>query len=148
MREVCDEIGIPPMIISSNAHNKSKRRAFMMQHTDINQLASELWPTRQQEEVSVPKKRRRWQQRKKIPYEQSMFWVDHHNPNCQNPGHRDGKEYRLNYRAPWSELNKLINRFKDNEWLSVRAVMPNGKRSCPLEIKILGTMYQIGTGYT
>ena len=54
MREVCDEMGIPPMLMSSNRHNKSKRRALTMQHADINQLASELWPTRQQEEVSVP----------------------------------------------------------------------------------------------
>ena len=64
-----------------------------------------------------------------------MFRADHHNPNCQNPDHRDDKEYRLNYRAPWSELNKLINRFKDNEWLSVRVVMSTsqGKTVCGVE---------------
>lgn len=47
---------------------------------------------------------------------------------------------------PWSEAEKLIQTFKTRRWLEVKEVMPNGKKSCPIEIKILGTLYWLGEG--
>ena len=68
--------------------------------------------------------------------------------NCRDPLHVDGKEYRNNYHMPWSEAEKLIQIFKAEGWLEVADTMPTGQQSCPIEIKILGTLYWLGEGCT
>ena len=46
------------------------------------------------------KRKRRWKCRRKLPYSVSMFYRDFHSPTCRILGHRDAKEFRLNYRMP------------------------------------------------
>ena len=90
-----------------------------------------------------------WKQRPKDAYETCIFWKDHRvNLNCRDMSHADGKEYRTNYRMPWTEVEKLIQTFKKEGWLEVEETMPTGKKSCPIEIKILGTLYWLGEGCT
>ena len=50
-----------------------------------------------------------WTKRAKLPYESSMFYRDFHNENVKDLNHIDAKEFRLNYRMPWTEANKLVN---------------------------------------
>lgn len=91
--------------------------------------------------------RRGWRKRPKPEYETCMFWIDHRvNINCRDPMHLDGKEYRNNYRMPWSEAEKIIHIFKKEGWLEVNPMTATGKKSCPIEIKILGTLYWLGEG--
>ena len=142
MNELFAEVGlvpIPPMCDNNNSNSTMI--------SDVNVLHSE---SEECEENAPPKKKRRrkWTHKKKNAYENSMFWMDHHNPQCKIPGHRDAANYRLDYRMPWSEADKLISVFKENEWLTVAPILSNGKRSCPLEIKILGTLYWMGSGCT
>lgn len=92
-----------------------------------------------------------WKKRPKQSYETCMFWIDHRvNLNCRDPLHVDGKEYRQNYRMSWTEDEKLINLFKKEGWLEVqdKDTMPTGQKSCPIEIKILDTLYWLGEGCT
>ena len=101
------------------------------------------------EEHDRKRVRRGWKQRPKADYETCMFWIDHRvNMNCRDPTHLDGKEYRQNYRMPWSEAEKLIQLFKKEGWLQVNDTTATGKKSCPIEIKILGALYWLGEGCT
>jgi hypothetical protein len=88
--------------------------------------------------------RRQFKKRPIADYHSSMFYKDFHNINCKNPQHRDGKEFRTNYRMPWSSANKLYRLFIENSWLVVRC--RNGQPTCPLEIKLLGILYWLGEG--
>ena len=63
-----------------NAHKRSAR------------LDASLKPQR--------KRKRRWKCRRKLPYSVFMFYRDFHSPTCRILGHRDAKEFRLNYRMP------------------------------------------------
>ena len=117
----------------------------------MNELFSVLLSTSsddESDEEPEPKRPRvGWKKRKKQPYEESMFWVDHCvNMNCRDREHADGKEYRTNYRMPWSETDKIIQKFKQEDWLHVKETMPTGEKSCPIEIKILGALYWLGEG--
>ena len=86
-------------------------------------------------------------QRPKADYETCLFWIDHRvNMNCRDTTHLDGKEYRQNYRMPWSEAEKLIQLFKTEGWLEVNPTTASGKKSCPIEIKILASLYWLGEG--
>ena len=53
------------------------------------------------------KRKRRWKCRRKLPYSTSMFYRDFHSPTVRVLSHRDVKEFRLNYRMPWTEAEKL-----------------------------------------
>ena len=108
-----------------------------------------FFPDESDEEEEPDRKRVRcgWNQRPKPNYETCMFWIDHRvNMNCRDRTHLDGKEYRKNYRMPWSEAEKLIQLFKQEGWLEVNATTATGKQSCPIEIKILGALYWLGEG--
>ena len=97
------------------------------------------------EEPDRKRVRRDWKKRHKTDYKTCMFWVDHRvNINCRDPTHLDGKEYRQN----WSEEENLIKLFKTEGWLQVNDTTATGKKSCPIEIKILGTLYWLGEGCT
>ena len=108
----------------------------------VNQSSSEL----------PPKKRRKrtWKCRRKLPYSTSMFYRDYHNPTCRILTHIDAKEFRLNYRMPWTEANKIVRLFVSKKWVvtqeecDLRRV--KGQRVCPPCIKILGVMYWLGEG--
>ena len=99
-----------------------------------------------------PKKRtkRTWKCRKKLPYATSMFYRDFHNPAVRVLGHRDAKEFRLNYRMPWTEVDKLVRLFVSNKWVVTQKECDKrrvpGQLVCPPEIKILGVMYWMGEG--
>ena len=83
-----------------------------------------------------------WKKRPQAEYEKSNFWMDHCvNKNCRDPLHRDGKQYRLDYRMPWVKVEWLIQTFKKEGCLEVKESMSTGQRSCPIEVKILGTLY-------
>ena len=120
------------------------------------ELAKELWAgcffSDESDDDDKPANKRArggWKKRRKQCYETSQLWIDHRvNMNCRDPSHVDGKEYRNNYRMPWSEAEKLIQIFKDEGWLEVNETMPTGQKSCPIEIKILGTLYWLGEGCT
>ena len=56
----------------------------------------------------VPAKKRAkrtWKCRNKLPFTSSMFFRDYHNPCVQDLTHRDAKEFRMNYRMPWTEVH-------------------------------------------
>ena len=120
------------------------------------ELAEQMWSgcffsDESDDEEQHERKRSRggWKKRPKQSYETCMFWIDHRvNLNCRDPLHLDGKEYRNNYRMPWSEAEKLIKLFKEEGWLGVQETMPTGQKSCPIEIKILGALYWLGEGCT
>ena len=96
------------------------------------------------------KRRRRWKCRTKLPYTSSMFYRDFHNPCCRTPDTKDYKEFRLNYRMPWTETNKLVRMFVTNKWVITQEECDKrrvkGQKVCPPEIKILGTLYWLGEG--
>ena len=96
------------------------------------------------------KRKRRWKCRRKLPYSVSMFYKDYHNTQCKLLGHRDAKEFRLNYRMPWTEADKLVRLFIKNKWVITqdecdRRRVP-GQRVCPPEVKVLGVLYWLGEG--
>jgi hypothetical protein len=94
--------------------------------------------------------RRRWRKRAKMPYRSSMFYRDFHNRNVQDLGHRDAKEFRLNYRMPWADVDKLVKLFVEKKWVvaeqHAKGHYITGCKVCPPEIKILGTLYWLGEG--
>ena len=98
------------------------------------------------------KRRRRWKKRPKLPYTSSMFYIDYHNPNVQNLAHIDAKEFRLDYRMPWTEVHKIVRLFVEKKWVrspleytaDVHHIM--ARKICPPEVKILGTLYWLGEG--
>ena len=98
------------------------------------------------------KRKRRWKCRRKLPYSVSMFYRDFHSPTCMHRvlGHRDAKEFRLNYRMPWSETNKLVLLFIRKKWVITQAEVyrrrVGGLKVCPPEVKVLGTLYWLGEG--
>ena len=63
------------------------------------------------------KRKRRWKCRRKLPYSVAMFYKDYHNPECKLLGHRDAKEFRVNYRMPWTEADKLVRLFVNKKWV-------------------------------
>ena len=79
-----------------------------------------------------------------------MFYRDYHNPNVRTLRHADAKEFRLNYRMPWTEVNKIVRLFVNNKWVITQKECDKrrvkGQRVCPPEIKILGTLYWLGEG--
>ena len=85
-----------------------------------------------------------WKKRTKLPYTSSMFYRDYHNANVRVTDHIDAKEFRLNYRMPWSEVHKLVHLFVQRGWVKCKS--RNGTRMCPPEVKILGTLYWLGEG--
>ena len=100
-----------------------------------------------------PVKRQRtrgWTKRQKFPYTTSMFYRDYHNPNVQKDGHIDAKEFRLNYRMPWTEVHKLVHLFVRRGWCKRNTIKRRhhiaGYGPCPPCIKILGTLYWLGEG--
>jgi len=103
-----------------------------------------------------PQKRSRsrtWKKKIKLPYKSSMFYRDYHNPNVRNRDHADAKEFRRDYRMPWSEVRKLVDMFVQNKWVALdrrtsKTSWTVGSRVCPPEIKILGTLYWLGEGCT
>ena len=103
-----------------------------------------------------PQKRSRsrtWKKKIKLPYRSSMFYRDYHNPNVRNRDHADAKEFRRDYRMPWSEVRKLVDMFVQNKWVALdrrtsKTSWTVGSRVCPPEIKILGTLYWLGEGCT
>ena len=101
---------------------------------------------------SPPKKRRKrtWTCRKKLPYSTSMFYRDYHNPNCRILTNIDAKEFRVNYRMPWTEADKIVRKFVVKKWVVTQEECDRrrvkGQRVCPPEIKILGTLYWLGEG--
>ena len=105
-----------------------------------------------EEETPAEKRKRNgwqqggWKKRCKLPYTTSMFYTDYHNVNVQDPTHRDGKEFRLNYRMPYSEAKKLVDLFIVRRWLPHNNKNVTGRSYCPAEIKILGTLYWLGEG--
>ena len=94
--------------------------------------------------------KRMWKCRKKLPYSSSMFYRDFHNPSVQDLTHRDAKEFRGNYRMPWSEANKIVCLFVAKKWVVTQEECDRrrvaGQRVCPPEIKLLGIMYWMGEG--
>ena len=116
--------------VVSNAHKRSAR------------LDASLKPQR--------KRKRRWKCRRKLPYSVSMFYRDFHSPTCRILGHRDAKEFRLNYRMPWTEANKLVRLFVHKKWVITQKECDKrrvgGLKVCPPEIKVLGTLYWLGEG--
>ncbi len=102
-------------------------------------------------EAPPPRKRRRkgWHKRVKLPYTSSMFYQDYHNKNVQDLSHVDAKEFRLNYRMSWSEVQKIVQLFVDKQWVvsnagGISRVNVCGRSVCPPEIKILDTLYWLG----
>ena len=96
------------------------------------------------------KHRRRWKCRPKLPYTTSMFYRDFHSPTVRVSGHTDAKEFRLHYRMPWTETNKLVRLFVSKKWVITQEECDKrgvkGQEVCPPEIKILGTLYWLGEG--
>jgi len=96
------------------------------------------------------KRKRRWKCRRKLPYSVSMFYRDYHNPSCQKLGTMDAKEFRLNYRMPWTEVRKLVRLFARKKWVITQKEIDQrrvgGLKVCPPEVKILGTLYWLGEG--
>ena len=96
------------------------------------------------------KRQRRWKCRRKLPYSTSMFYKDFHSRTCRVLGHKDAKEFRLNYRMPWSEASKLVRQFIENKWVITQEECDRrrvkGQKVCPPEIKILATLYWLGEG--
>ena len=96
-----------------------------------------------------PKPKGGWKKRPKLPYEVSMFYRDFHNPNVKILNHIDAREFRLNYRMPWTEANKLVHTFVRRGWVKTTKARTHeicGHSVCPPEIKILGTLYWLGEG--
>ena len=101
----------------------------------------------------VPAKKRAkrtWKCRNKLPFTSSMFFRDYHNPCVQDLTHRDAKEFRMNYRMPWTEVHKIVRLFIERKWVVTQEECDKkrvpGQRVCPPEIKILGVMYWMGEG--
>ena len=101
----------------------------------------------------VPAKKRAkrtWKCRNKLPFTSSMFFRDYHNPCVQDLTHRDAKEFRMNYRMPWTEVHKIVRLFIERKWVVTQEECDKkrvpGQRVCPPEIKILGVMYWMGKG--
>ena len=95
----------------------------------------------------VPAKKRAkrtWKCRNKLPFTSSMFFRDYHNPCVQDLTHRDAKEFRMNYRMPWTEVHKIVRLFIERKWVVTQEECDKkrvpGQRVCPPEIKILGVM--------
>ena len=102
---------------------------------------------------SPPKRarRRRWRWKAKLPYTSSMFYRDYHNPKVRLTGTADAKEFRLNYRMPWSQAHKIVRKFVERGWVVSEAHPAHHMMTswmCPPEIKILGTLYWLGEGCT
>jgi len=97
------------------------------------------------------KRRRQWRWKRKLPYTTSMFFRDYHSPLVKILTTSEAKAFRLDYRMPWSEVNKLVNLFVDRGWVaSQRNPAHQVTRNwwCPPEIKILGVLYWLGEGCT
>lgn len=95
------------------------------------------------------KSRKKFHKRPKLPYTASIFYRDYHNPNVQDLDHIDGREFRLDYRMPWTEVEKLVKLFVKRGWVvspSTKSHYMMSKNICPPEIKILGTLYWLGEG--
>ena len=79
-----------------------------------------------------------------------MFYRDFHSPTCRVLDDRDAKEFRLNYRMPWTEVNKLVHLFVQKKWVITQEECDHrrvkGQKVCPPEIKILGKLYWLGEG--
>ena len=109
-------------------------------------------PVNHSSTVKPPNKRqkRTWKCRRKLPYSTSMFYRDFHSPTCRDLTHIDAKEFRINYRMPWTEADKIVRLFVEKKWVITQAECDKrrvkGQRVCPPEIKILGTLYWIGEG--
>lgn len=63
------------------------------------------------------KRKRGWRNRAKMPYTCSAFYRDYHNENVRVKGHTDAKEFRLDYRMPWTKVNELVELFVNNKWV-------------------------------
>ena len=72
-----------------------------------------------------------------------MFYRDLDHPTCTVPDHKDVKEFRLNYRMPWTKVNKLVRLFILKNWVMTQDEcderMVVGLKVCPPKIEILGT---------
>ena len=92
------------------------------------------------------KSRKRFKKRKRPPFHTSPIFKDYHNPLCRFRGTIEGREFRDNYRMPWVDVDKLVRTFKEHpEWLGWRGPRSgNGRKSCPLEILIMGVLYFMG----
>ena len=98
---------------------------------------------------SKKKRKRSWKCRRKLPYSVSMFHRDYHSPTCRKLGTKDAKEFRLNYRTPWTEVNKFVRLFVRKKWVITQKECDQrrvGVKVCPPEVKILGTLYWLGEG--
>lgn len=123
---------------------------------DVDWIQTVISNTRMRPDIhfssSKPKKRRNrsWKCRTKLPYTSSMFYRDYHSLTCRSEGHIDYKEFRLNYRMPWTECHKLVCMFVKNKWVITQEECDKrrvkGQQVCPPEIKILGTLYWLGEG--
>ena len=105
------------------------------------------------EPVEPPRKRKRrrgWKCTTRLPYTSSMFYRDYHNPKVQVSGHKDAKQFRLNYRMPWCEAHKIVELFVNNGWVftasSNKKTYMQPDKLCPPEIKVLATLYWLGEG--
>ena len=99
-----------------------------------------------------PRRRRstkKFKKRNRPAYYTCQFIQDLENPFCQDPKHIDGREFRLNYRMPWQQVQNLITTFENHpEWLPTRRMRANGRGRCPLSILIMGVLYWCGEGCT
>jgi hypothetical protein len=104
---------------------------------------------RSKKRKAPPKPKGGWKKRTKIPYECSAFYRDYHNPNVRQLDHIDAKEFRLDYRMPWTEVHKLVSTFVNRGWVKQSKKLSHhimGHVVCPPEIKILGILYWLGEG--
>ena len=97
------------------------------------------------------KRKRKWRKRTKLPYTSSMFYRDYHNVNVRDPTHREAKEFRLDYRMPWSKANRIVNMFIEKGWVLTQPAperhhVGRARSVCPPEVKILGVLYWLGEG--
>lgn len=94
----------------------------------------------------------------KQPYKQRMqpadFWMTEwgrllRNPDVREPGTKEHKEFVAEFRVPFSIFEEIINDCHGQKW--TRCSTRKGKRirgrpSLPLESKVLGCLYRLGSG--
>ena len=149
--EMLKSVGVRNMITDSDESENSEEdikfdvdwihRVVSNSHKRSANLDASLQPKK--------KRKRRWKCRRKLPYSVSMFYRDFHNPSCRKLGTKDAKEFRLNYRMPWSEANKLVRLFVRKKWVITQKEIDKRRVKfivCPPEVKILDTLYWLGEG--
>ena len=94
----------------------------------------------------------------KAPYQQRMqpsaFWQTEwgkllRNPAVNQPGSRVHKEFISEFRVPFSIFEDIVKDCTDQEWTrssTGRGKKKRGRPSLPLESKILGCLYRLGSG--